>query len=71
MVLRFTVFDAEIVILVARSGLDVVEQRVDVRPRRSGTSMHSGLRVFYYPFRALLGIAVVILQTLARPREAT
>ncbi len=63
--------DAEIVILVARSGLGVVEQRVDVRPRRSGTSMHSGFRVFYYPFRALLGIAVVILQTLARPREAT
>ncbi|OGG50520.1 MAG: hypothetical protein A3F84_17810 [Candidatus Handelsmanbacteria bacterium RIFCSPLOWO2_12_FULL_64_10] len=59
--------DAETVILLVRSGFRVVEQRADVRPRLSGSSMHSGLRVLYYPFRALMGVIIVMLRTLTRP----
>lgn len=62
--------DAETVILLVRSGFRVVEQRADVRPRQSGSSMHSGLRVLYYPFRALMGVIIVMLRTLTRPGRA-
>ncbi len=62
--------DAETVILLVRSGFRVVEQRADVRPRRSGISMHSGLRTLYYPFRALMGVIIVMLRTLTRPGRA-
>ncbi|MBI2950534.1 glycosyltransferase family 2 protein [bacterium] len=62
--------DAETVILLVRSGFRVVEQRADVRPRMSGASMHSGLRALYYPFRALMGVIIVMLRTLTRPGRA-
>jgi len=62
--------DAETVILLVRSGFRVVEQRADIRPRLSGSSMHSGLRALYYPFRALMGVIIVMLRTLTRPGRA-
>jgi len=62
--------DAETVILLVRSGFGVVERRADVRPRLSGVSMHSGLRTLYYPFRALMGVCIVMLRTLTRPGGA-
>jgi glycosyltransferase involved in cell wall biosynthesis len=63
--------DAETVVLLIRSGFRVVEHPARIRPRLRGTSMHAGLRSLYYPFRALLGVIVVLLRTPRRPRRSS
>ncbi len=61
--------DAETIIMLVRSGFRVAERRADVRQRQRGVSMHSGLRTLYYPFRALLGVVVALLRTVAQPER--
>jgi hypothetical protein len=58
--------DADILILLHRSGFRVDEVPVQMRPS-AGASMHGGHRSLYYVYKMLLSIFVTIL----RPRSET
>jgi glycosyltransferase involved in cell wall biosynthesis len=58
--------DADILILLHRSGFRVSEVPVQMRPS-AGQSMHRGHRSLYYVYKMLLSILVTVL----RPRSAT
>ena len=54
--------DAETLVLVNRAGLRLREVSVNMRPRKSGRSSTTTLRSFYYPFKQILSILVVMLR---------
>ncbi|MBF0342705.1 MAG: glycosyltransferase family 2 protein [Nitrospirae bacterium] len=54
--------DANIIILLHKNSFTVVETPVRMYERRSGKSMHSGLKPVIYVLRMLLSIAMVILR---------
>jgi hypothetical protein len=54
--------DAETLVLVKRAGFRVSEVSVEMRPRMSGKSSTTTLKSFYYPFKQLLSIVVVLLR---------
>lgn len=56
--------DADILVLLHRSGFDVAEVPVQMRPS-PGVSMHSGHRSLYYVYKMLLSLLVTML----RPRR--
>jgi glycosyltransferase involved in cell wall biosynthesis len=60
--------DADILILLHRSGYRVREVPVEMRPS-PGQSMHSGHRSLYYVYKMLLSILVTLLRP--RPREGS
>ncbi len=59
--------DADILILLHRSGFTVREVAVQMRPS-TNVSMHAGHRSLYYVYKMLLSILVTMLRP--RPREA-
>ena len=52
--------DADTIILLALAGFRVREVPVTMEARSAGTSMHSNLKAFYYVFRMLLSILMVL-----------
>jgi glycosyltransferase involved in cell wall biosynthesis len=56
--------DADILIMLHRSGFHVCEVPVQMRPSPAGKSMHRGHRSVYYVYKMLLSILVTVL----RPR---
>ena len=54
--------DADVLIMIARAGLKVVEVPVRMYPSPTGKSMHSGLKPIWYMFKMLLSIAVTLLR---------
>jgi glycosyltransferase involved in cell wall biosynthesis len=54
--------DADILILLHRSGFRVAEVGVEMRPP-AGKSMHSGHRSFYYVYKMSLSIVMTLLRT--------
>ena len=54
--------DADTLIRLVFAGFRLCEVPVTVRPRRHGTSMHSGVSMVYYVYKMLLSIMVTILQ---------
>jgi glycosyltransferase involved in cell wall biosynthesis len=60
--------DADILILLHRSGFRVAEVAVQMR-MPTGKSMHSGHRSLYYVYKMFLSILVTMLRPAAPPRE--
>jgi glycosyltransferase involved in cell wall biosynthesis len=60
--------DADILILLHRSGFRVAEVGVQMR-MPTGTSMHSGHRSLYYVYKMFLSILVTLLRPTQAPRE--
>ena len=60
--------DADILILLHRSGFEVREVAVQMRPS-TNVSMHAGHRSVYYVYKMFLSILVTLLRP--RPREAS
>lgn len=58
--------DADILILLHRSGYQVCEVPVQMRPSTTDVSMHSGHKSLYYVYKMFLSIFVAML----RPRKA-
>jgi len=54
--------DADVLIMIHRSGLRVREIPVTMYQRDEGQSMHSGLKPIWYMFKMLLSIAVTLLR---------
>ncbi len=54
--------DADMIVLLARSGFRIVEVPVRMYERRESPSMHSGLSVFYYPYKMTLAIVMNALR---------
>jgi glycosyltransferase involved in cell wall biosynthesis len=54
--------DADTIILLALAGFRVREVPVVMEARTAGTSMHSNLKAFYYVFKMLLSILMVLLR---------
>jgi len=54
--------DADVIIMLHRSGLKVKEIPVTMYPSTQGTSMHSGLKPLYYIFKMFLSIFVTLLR---------
>jgi hypothetical protein len=54
--------DADTIILLALAGFRVREVPVTMDARSAGTSMHSNLKAFYYVFKMLLSILMVLLR---------
>lgn len=53
--------DANILIKMLRKKYRVAEVPVNIRPRISGETMHSGLKPIFYVFNVLISIAVILL----------
>jgi len=62
--------DADILILLHRSGFEVREVAVQMRPS-TNVSMHSGHRSLYYVYKMFLSILVTLLRPRAGAREAS
>lgn len=60
--------DADILILLNRSGFRVQEVAVQMLPS-AGESMHGGHRSLYYVYKMILSIAVTLMRPRARPAE--
>ncbi len=54
--------DADLLILVGRSGFRIEEVAVDMHEKPGGSSIHSGLRPLYYVVKMLLSILLVLSQ---------
>jgi hypothetical protein len=54
--------NAELICLVSRSGLRVGEAPVTIHEREDGSSMFTFWRSFYYPFKLLLAVSMVLLR---------
>ena len=63
--------DAETLVLLKRAGFRLLEVPVSMRPRLSGRSSTTTLRSFYYPFKQMLSILVVLLRQVPPPTEET
>ena len=50
--------DADVLILLSRAGLSVLEVAVSMRPAPDAGSMHAGFRPLYYVSKMLLSIAL-------------
>lgn len=61
--------DAEVIVLVGRVGLSVVEVPVRVYPRKAGRSMFSFARSLYYPFKVTLATLMAVLRALLLERR--
>jgi glycosyltransferase involved in cell wall biosynthesis len=61
--------DADILILLHRSGFRVCEVPVSMRPSPPGKSMHRGHRSLYYVYKMLLSILVTILRPRAHKED--
>jgi hypothetical protein len=61
--------DAEVIVLVGRLGLAVVEVPVKVYPRKAGRSMFSFARSLYYPFKVTLATLMAVLRALLLERK--
>ena len=53
--------DADVLVMAHYARLRVKEVAVRMESRSDGTSMHSGLKPFYYVIKMLLSIFIVIL----------
>ena len=51
--------DADVLILLARSGLNLVEVPVKMRQRMGGVSMHRGTRAAFYAYKMFLSLALL------------
>jgi hypothetical protein len=54
--------DADTLIRLHFAGFRIREVPVTIRPRRHGTSMHTGLRALYYVYKMLFSIFIVLTQ---------
>lgn len=54
--------NAELICLVSRSGLTVAEIPVTIRERTDGKSLFTFWKAFYYPFKLLLAVSMVLLR---------
>lgn len=61
--------DADILITMARAGLRLMEVPVEMHPRRSGPSMHRGVRAGYYAYKMLLTLALLPVRRPVRPMD--
>jgi glycosyltransferase involved in cell wall biosynthesis len=61
--------DADVLIMLTRAGFRVVEVPVRMYSKRSGGSMHAGLRPVYYTFKMLLSMLLMLLRNERRPRR--
>ena len=51
--------DADVLILLAKSGLNLVEVPVTMHPRAGGVSMHRGTRIAFYAYKMFLSLALL------------
>ena len=58
--------DADVLLYLARSGCRIVEVPVTMHPRKSGTSMHGGVRSLYYVYKMSLSLALTPLRSKRR-----
>ncbi|MDZ7725239.1 MAG: glycosyltransferase family 2 protein [candidate division KSB1 bacterium] len=63
--------DAEILILLNKSGFKVEEVPIEMNPRMQGTSQHNLKSALLYPFKNLLTILIVLIRTLQKKRANT
>jgi hypothetical protein len=61
--------DAETLVLLKRAGFRLIEVPVNMRPRLSGRSSTTTLKSFYYPFKQMLSILVVLMRQVPPPME--
>jgi hypothetical protein len=55
--------DADVIIMLYRKGIRFTEVPVAMNRSIGNTSMHSGLKPFYYTFKMLLSILVTLLRS--------
>ena len=76
-VLRYVAFDnypvdfpdVDTLLTLHFAGFRITEVPVTMRPRISGTSMHSGWKPFYYVAKMSLSIAIVLLRQQGNPKH--
>jgi glycosyltransferase involved in cell wall biosynthesis len=54
--------DADVLIMLTRAGFRVVEVPVRMYEKRTGPTMHAGLRPVYYTFKMLLSMVLMLLR---------
>lgn len=59
--------DADVLILVGRSGFRIEEVAVDMHEKPGGSSIHSGLRPLYYVAKMILSILLILTQPKRMP----
>jgi hypothetical protein len=55
--------DVDVLIAMSRAGLRISEVTVPVRARTGGTSMHGGIRTFYYAYKVTLSSLIAAART--------
>ena len=63
--------DAEILILLHKSGFRIEEYALSMNPRLFGTSQHNFKTAVVYPFKNLIAIIVVLLRTFRQKRRVS
>jgi hypothetical protein len=61
--------DADVLVMLIRAGFRIAEVPVRMYPKRSGGSMHAGLRPVYYTFKMLLSMLLMLLRHEGRARR--
>lgn len=61
--------DADVLVMLTRAGFRIAEVPVRMYPKRSGRSMHAGLRPVYYIFKMLLSMLLMLLRHESRARR--
>jgi glycosyltransferase involved in cell wall biosynthesis len=62
--------DADVLIMLAREGLQLVEVPARMHPRKGGVSMHRGGRAAYYAYKMLLTLSLLPIRRKSLTREA-
>jgi glycosyltransferase involved in cell wall biosynthesis len=53
--------DSDVILMAQRCGLRIKEINVQMKERQGGTSMHAGMKPFYYGLKMFLSIFIVLL----------
>lgn len=61
--------DADVLVMLTRAGFRIAEVPVRMYPKRTGGSMHAGLRPVYYTFKMLLSMLLMLLRHEGRARR--
>lgn len=60
--------DAEILILLNKSGFNIEEVPLQMNPRMQGKSQHNLKSAFLYPFKNILAILIVLIRTIQKKK---